>query len=476
MGGAAQGTARAATGPAAAEGEDDIWGKLRDDWVSFVVICCVVLLGDSARGIMFPTLWPFVRSLGGNRLSHGYTVAAFSLGRALASPFIGKQSSRRGYQTTLVVCNAIIMVGGFVYGMASSMHVLLAAQILIGVGSGSLGVTRAYVAELCPPSSRTVILAYLTAVQYGGFTCTPFIGALLTRIFGSGVSISGAFTVNKFSAPGFFTCIWAMASVLCLAFVFREPQHSRERMERRRRGEPEPERPPAKPRRTYDAIESGRGAGAGGGEPRVVIGGGGGPESQCFESDETVLGALLALNVATKGSIACFETLGAMFAFAVFSMSIPFAGQLFASCGAAGVISLLCMRPLCRAFNEVQLIVGGLVAMVVSCATISLLQPGSFVYFFYAAVALMYAVGYPIGHTAVIGVFSKVAEGRSQGTLLSWFGTAGSLARIFFPMLSGFVAETFGFSALFGAIALLLLGTIVAVYRGRHCLLYHMAH
>jgi hypothetical protein len=58
---------------------------------------------------------------------------------------------------------------------------------------------------------------------------------------------------------------------------------------------------------------------------------------------------------------------------------------------------------------------------------------------FYTATWAVYAVAYPIGHTAVLGYFSKVVSLNkgSQGLMLSWFGSAGSVARICFPLISG---------------------------------------
>ena len=43
-------------------------------------------------------------------------------------------------------------------------------QTVLGVGSATLGVTRAYVAEVTATRQRTTYIAWLTAVQYGGFT------------------------------------------------------------------------------------------------------------------------------------------------------------------------------------------------------------------------------------------------------------------------------------------------------------------
>ncbi len=79
------------------------------------------------------------------------------------------------------------------------------------------------------------------------------------------------------------------------------------------------------------------------------------------------------------------------------------AGSLFATCGAIGVASLLCMRLLCRHFNDIQLVLGGMTLMIVTCGALAFpIQAGpAGVHLFVVAVFLMYAIGYPIGHTAV---------------------------------------------------------------------------
>ena len=43
---------------------------------------------------------------------------------------------------------------------------------------------RAYVAQTTSQSDRTTYMARITAVQYAGFTVTPFVGALLCKVFG----------------------------------------------------------------------------------------------------------------------------------------------------------------------------------------------------------------------------------------------------------------------------------------------------
>jgi MFS transporter, ceroid-lipofuscinosis neuronal protein 7 len=192
--------------------------------------------------------------------------------------------------------------------------------------------------------------------------------------------------------------------------------------------------------------------------------------------DCCILGCML-LNVSTKGSIGSFETLGINIAEMQFDMTSARAGTIVACCGTVGVAALLSMGYLATFFNDIQLICGGMVVMCCGILSLSFLEDNSSnpSWKFVVAIFLLYSIGYPIGHTAVIGLFSKgeyfwfgvfqkascfgqltainffyvtVVGRRPQGTLLGWFASAGSLARLIFPIMSGYVANYAGISAL----------------------------
>ncbi len=60
------------------------------------------------------------------------------------------------------------------------------------------------------------------------------------------------------------------------------------------------------------------------------------------------------------------------------------------------------MRVICRYFNDVQIVLGGMAVMIVACLMFVPSPAGaSGLPMFLWAVFLMYSVGYPIGHTAV---------------------------------------------------------------------------
>lgn len=104
--------------------------------ISKAVIYMCVLISDMCRGVLFPTLWLLIYSLGGTKATQGMVVAAFSAGRIVGSPFFGHLSEQYGYQKVLVCCNAIIIFGTFLYAISHQVWMVVFAQLVIGFGAG----------------------------------------------------------------------------------------------------------------------------------------------------------------------------------------------------------------------------------------------------------------------------------------------------------------------------------------------------
>eukprot|EP00903_Cladosiphon_okamuranus_P018701 g17214.t1 len=554
-----------------------------DDKASLGIVLCDVLLVDTARGIFFPTLWPHIKQLGGDKIALGYCVGAFSLGRTLMSPVFGRMSTEHGYRRVLMISTALVAFGALFYAVADGVFQVFLSQLFLGVGSGTLGVTRGYVADKTTPAQRTYLLAYTTAVQYAGFTVMPVLGGLFSYLLGSEeIPVIGKILMlTQFTAPAFFVTAMSSAVFLLLYFIFKDGirrQSAKKASSAKElsgvasgvslvptvatdldsddgRGdgvfadEGSQQKGPIQggwPAVEYVPREAGGGSGSarggrsvdedededGGSGSRAVVGqfveissdeevdhgaighangsgrktledveggfqksaavvGPGGTmvgeklwaEEEAKEGQEALLaegeggsrparklwlrlpskGDMLIyggflLNVSTKGTISCFETIGAQYAMAYFSLSSAEAGSIFATCGAIGVVSLLSMRVLCRYYNDIQLVLGGVSLMILTCLVLAVPpQAGKAgLKVFMAAVFMMYAIGYPIGHTAVLGLFSKVVGAQPQGTLMGWFGSAGALARTFFPVLAGVLSEELGSGALFMFLVLML--------------------
>lgn len=124
-----------------------------------------------------------------------------------------------------------------------------------------------------------------------------------------------------------------------------------------------------------------------------------------------LLGCML-LNVSTKGSIGAFETMGISFAETHFGLEPALAGLIVSLNGMIGVAMLLSMGWLGRFFTDVQMILGGIIVAalgIISFAPLDAVEDGgsNSVIHYAVGIFMIYGIGYPIGHTAVIGLFSK---------------------------------------------------------------------
>jgi len=395
------------------------------DKKGFAIICLVILVGDMCRGIFFPIMWPLVQSLGGDTVTLGYAVAAFSFGRIISSPVFGSWSVRYGYQRTLQISVSILALGTLLYAQISNVGVeqfLILSQTVLGTGSGILGVARAFCADVTPMRNRTTYMAWLTAVQYSGFTVTPILGSLFVKLF-EGRGVDGkTFQLNQYTAPAYFMTMMCALTFILLTTMFENRHRSK--------------KPSKKKSKRLAAKEKAS-------AERTMFG-------LMSMYDACIIGTML-LNVATKGSIASFETIGVAFAETHFGLSAAKAGAIVATCGSVGVVSLLCLGHLAKRFTDVQMIMGGMVFMVLGVLSIvGIEEEGESPTWRYVfAIFLIYSIGYPIGHTAVVGIFSKLLGRGPQGAMLGWFSSAGSLSRMVFPITSGYVADMADMSIVF---------------------------
>ncbi|KAJ1387074.1 major facilitator superfamily domain-containing protein, partial [Ochromonadaceae sp. CCMP2298] len=152
---------------------------------SLLIVGFVVFLGGCSRGILFPVLWALCHELGGGVLSLGYVVAAFSIGRLVVTVPLGYFCDRYRHRRSLLIASTVLCCGALLWAnvfLLGHLYWLLAAQLALGIGSGSLGVTRSFVAEQMPPSQRTETMGLMFALQYAGFTVSPIVGSVLSTM------------------------------------------------------------------------------------------------------------------------------------------------------------------------------------------------------------------------------------------------------------------------------------------------------
>jgi ceroid-lipofuscinosis MFS transporter 7 len=170
-----------------------------------------------------------------------------------------------------------------------------------------------------------------------------------------------------------------------------------------------------------------------------------------------------------------YETLGAQIGVDDYHLAPLMVGLLISLFGLVGFIQLLFFDSLWSnwfCLTDFQLIKLGLLVMI--CAQLIIYSYGfkypSFTQYL-LCVGLMYSFGYPVGHTAVLGAFSKIQKSGPQAALMGWFATAGSFSRIIMPIIAGYTDKLVDNSP-FSIVLLSLSLSLVAVIFFRHRIEY----
>ena len=132
---------------------------------------------------------------------------------------MGVISDQYRHRAALILSGIILTAGAVLWAnvqFIGPLGVLYLAQFVLGLGTGSLGVTRSYVAEQVAPAKRTYMLARLSALQYAGFAATPLLGSALV-VTGGTISM-----VWEYALPGYLVLALALLCLWLLVYQFQD--------------------------------------------------------------------------------------------------------------------------------------------------------------------------------------------------------------------------------------------------------------
>lgn len=202
------------------------------------VVMLINFLASVAFSIVLPSLWPYIKLLGGAKVLTGYAIAVNSLGTFLSSPPLGWLADRRSLRESLVLALLFGIVGSVLYSMSEvSDHnvnrhqhgccweMLLAARFLVGMSSGSGAVAFTYLNYATPEPQRPLVYSLFGASTVLGFIVGPAFSLIGTVPFLQGrLRIHGQYSwySNAVTMPGWISAVlFSLCALLCLT-VFRE--------------------------------------------------------------------------------------------------------------------------------------------------------------------------------------------------------------------------------------------------------------
>lgn len=403
------------------------------DWVSIFVVYWVILVSEASRGLMLPSTWPYLASLGGGKAMLGVFVATFSLGRMATTIPLGYLSDKYSTSAVLTTASIVQIIGHAMYALAPTVWALLVARIVVGFGSATMSICRAHLTRAVPSNMRTHHFAYLSALQFVGFAVLPGAGGLLAAL--PEKQLLPGFVLNGFTYPA-WTLVFCNFLAIFLIYAFYLNPPTRQEVARAA---------------TAAAARTNSNYGSAASNISVPVSESGNGRRR---ADLVALVVCLLINVSFRGIVAELETVCTPFLQERFNMGYAESSYYITGIGFLGFFVYIGFKPIAQRFSDRNLVMAGLGFVMLGAGplSMSILTRHMSKWAYVACIAAMWSISYPIGQTAVLALFSKVLADLPAGGFLGVFSATGSLARIVFAMLAGKTWSVLGREAVFACI------------------------
>ena len=342
-------------------------------------ILSIVFIDLVGFGMIIPILPLYAQRFQATEWQIGLLLASYSFMQFLASPVLGSLSDRYGRKPVLLCSLIGSAVGYMLMANAVSLATLFAARILAGISGASVGTASAYIADITPPENRSKRIGLIGAAFGVGFVLGPAIGGILSH-----------FSV---AAPFWFAAILSILNAIIMWIVLPEP----ERHAVRQQG-------PVNLRETFEQAGSWR---------------------------------LAVITMTYFIGIAGFAIVTVIYAQVSnrrFDLNQSQISYIFVMMGLIGAtIQGGAIGRLAKRFGDVDLAITGFAVMALSMMAMPLAHSIPVFLVFSAGLAM----GNSLSQPTISAIASKGASPALQGRVLGIVQSAGSLGRVFGPVIAG---------------------------------------
>lgn len=175
---------------------------------SLITIFLIVFIDLLGFGIILPLL-PYIAEIyQATPLQIGILSAVYSLFQLIASPILGRLSDRYGRKKLLIISQLGSAIGYLIMGLANNLPLLFLSRIIDGITGGNISIAQAYIADVTTKENRARGMGLIGAAFGLGFIFGPAIGGALSKI--------------SYSAPAYFATVVSLISVLATIFFLKE--------------------------------------------------------------------------------------------------------------------------------------------------------------------------------------------------------------------------------------------------------------
>jgi len=365
------------------------------------VIMLTVLIDMTGFGIIIPLIPFYAQRFASGPAGIGILLSSFSIMQFASSPYLGRISDVRGRKPILLFSILTSMASFFFFTFANSYLVLLLSRIVAGLASEGT-VAQAYIADITTKEDRSSGLGKVGAAVGIGFILGPVIGGLLSPY---GIWAPGAVAL--------------ILSLVNLVFVFLYL--------------PEPERRTQLKHET-SFMQSLRGI--------------------LTAIEEPLTGQVYIIFFIVTLAFAAIPVIVPLLTIDYFSFTEVEMSYVFIFIGVIQVILQgFAIKKMIRRLGEEKLIVLGPLLLLAGIMLTPIFRSITS----FGLATILVAVGVGITNTAIPGFISLTTPPERQGSSLGLIQSVGSIARIFGPIISGYLTELSSIQYSFYVSGLLLL-------------------
>ena len=350
---------------------------MRNNAAALVPIYGVTLIDVLGTMIMVPLLPYLAQHFGANGVTVGAVLTTSAVAGSLAAPLWGTVSDKLGRKRVVLIAQAVSLAGYVLLALAHSLWFIFVARAIAGLGSGGLGVTQSYIADVTAEEDRDRAYALFGAVFGLGIVLGPVLGGSLIR-YGFAVPFAAAALIE------------AITIVLTLRFL----PSTRSRA------------------RTPGSFRH---------AARVLAGDAG-------------VRSVVVRHVLFIFSVTYFFTVFSLYLRREMSVGPDVSSWLLAGAGAVGGVALLAaVGPLGKRYGDVAVSSGGLLLLTLAYAALAYTR----VLWGFGVALAAWAIGAASVEPTLTAMLSRRAPPRERGAIMGFNDAASNVALIVAPVLAG---------------------------------------
>eukprot|EP01118_Nematostelium_gracile_P012341 TRINITY_DN449_c0_g1_i3.p1 TRINITY_DN449_c0_g1~~TRINITY_DN449_c0_g1_i3.p1 ORF type:complete len:424 (+),score=63.75 TRINITY_DN449_c0_g1_i3:101-1372(+) len=187
---------------------------------SMICVFLISLIFNIDYGIIMPSLWLYLESLGATETWWlGLVLSIFSVMKMIASPLIGFWIDRRSIKAALLVGLTLGFIGNIGYSLALTPWMILVSRAICGLGSTTGVCCIAYVTRTTTEEQRLAGIAKIISVGQIGLLIGP---ALNFGIEHFNIKLFH-FSITEYNAPGYLIATLLFFAFFAVLFAFKDP-------------------------------------------------------------------------------------------------------------------------------------------------------------------------------------------------------------------------------------------------------------